>query len=220
MLPKYRNPKWLLPSLILGGFEFFVCFSCLCYSIHIRRQHAAASRASRKNLSAASPSLKYIHLCGIICFLVCSIVHSVNAWYWNIEYDHYSFIQTMTWYIAWLFWSTGIFMTYLLFLHRIRVTFKNSSLQPSRCTLHILYILLTLYFVLFLGSNILPIFLYEKIGGFTINRREMYRIEFIVVVGIALLEVIISLSMTGIFVLRLYSLILMQTVHHYDEGWK
>ena len=46
----------------------------------------------------------------------------------------------------------------------------------------------------------------------------MYDIEFIVVVVIAILEVIISLSMTGIFVLRLYSLILMQTVHHYDEA--
>ena len=212
---KYRNPNWVLPFWIFGGFEFIVCLCCLSFSIYIYRTHNVTP--SNPN-GMIAPSLKYMNLCGVISFLLCSIVQCINIWYWNVDYHQYSFVQTMTWDGTWFFWSVGIFMTYLLFLHRIRITFSNSSLQPSKCTLWSLYISLTIYLLLFLTSTILPIFLF--IEGSNLTRSRLYDIQFVLPIPIAVLEILISLSMTWIFVSRLYSLILMQTVHHYDESIK
>ena len=122
----------------------------------------------------------------------------------------------MTWFATWLFWSNGIFMTYLLFLHRIRTTFSNSTFEPSRFTLCCLYILLTLYAMLWLTVFVLPIMIY--VDGSGLSREEMFDLQWKLSVPIAIVDILLSVSMTWIFVSRLYALILMQTAMHYDES--
>lgn len=210
---KWRNPGWVLPFWIIGGIEILVCLSCFCFSIYVYRNHGVST--SRPD-GFIAPSLKYMNLCGVISFLCCSITQCINVWYWNVYYDTHSLIQTVTWSGTWFFWSTGIFMTYLLFLHRIRITFTGSSLEPSRCTIISLYILLSLYFVLYLSSSILLILLF-----FDKNIRiRLGGLEFILPISFVVLELVLSISMTWTFVSRLYSLILMESVHYYDESMK
>ena len=122
----------------------------------------------------------------------------------------------MTWYGALLFWSIGIFMTYLLVLRRIRITFTNSSFEPSRFTIWSLYILLTLFAILWLTVFISPISIY--IEGTGLSREKLYALQWKLSVAIAVVDILLSVSMTYIFVSRLYSLILMQTAMHYDES--
>ena len=231
----YRGPHWILPQLVgLGGCEILVCLSCLCYSIYVYRTHnvtrpnrrqsnasngsgnGSNSSSSRSSSNPIASSLKYMNFIGVSSFLCCSITQCINIWYWNVQYDTYSAAQTMTWFTTWLFWSTGIFMTYLLFLHRIRTTFTNSSFEPSQFTLWSLYILLTLYAILWLTVFILPILIY--VPGSGLSREEMFDFQWKLSVPIAVVDILLSVSMTYIFVSRLYSLILMQTAIHYDES--
>jgi len=157
-----------------------------------------------------------MNFCGVISFLLCSIAQCINIWFWNMKYTEYSVTQTMTWYTAWWFRSTGIFMTYLLFLHRIRTTFSNSTFEPSRLTLWSLSFLLTLYAILWLTVFILPLLIYVE--GTELSREEMFDFQWKLSVPIAAVDILLSVSMTYIFVSRLYSLILMQTAIHYDES--
>ena len=213
--PKFRNPEWVFPLWILGGIEFIVCLTCLCYSLYI---HGTGTIISSRINQSISPLFGKLNFCGVLSFLLCCILQYINIWYYNTHYDRYSFTQTMTWCGTWLCWSTGILMTYLLFLNRIRVTFKNSSLEPSNKSIRCLYVLLSWYFTLCVTSSALYIFLY--IEGSTLTRSRLQEIQFLLPIPIAALEITISISMTWIFVSRLYSLILMQTVHHYDESIK
>ena len=226
MATTYRGPHWILPQMVgLGGCEILVCLSCLCYSIYVYRthnvtrqsdRHSSASNGSENGSNPIAPSLKYMNFIGITSFLCCSITHCVNLWYWHMEYWKYTAAQTMTWYGALLFWSIGIFMTYLLVLRRIKITFTNSSFEPSRFTLWSLDILLTLFAILWLTVFISPISIY--IEGTSLSREKLYALQWKLSVAIAVVDILLSVSMTYIFVSRLYCLILMQTAMHYDES--
>ena len=206
--PPYRNPNWIIPQLvILGGTECLVCLFCVLYLLYNYR-----ANSSMKSIPS---SLKWMNICGVSSFLLCGIMQCINIWYWNVYYTEYSVIQTITWYSTWLFWTIGIFMTYLLFLYRIRTTFRDSSLEPSRCTLYSLYLLLSLYMILSLTVFILPLFIYMEGSG--LSREELFDLQWTLSVPLAVLEIVTSISMIWIFVSRLRSLILKQSSHSPDE---
>merc|ERR1712096_73499 len=100
-------------------------------------------------------------------------------------------------------------MTYLLFLNRIETTFGGSSFQPSRCTIHSLYVLLTLYFLIWCTACTLPIA--NELFEVGILRETLFDVQYVLSVPIGLVDVTLSISMTYIFVSRLYRLILLQT---------
>ena len=122
-----------------GILESLVCFSCLCYAIYVYCTHITVPVAytRRAHVRSISLPLKLMTLCGITSFLMCSISQSTHLWYPDEDGDFtkYAVLQGVTWYGTWLSWSTGIFMTYLLFLHRTRHTFAGSSFSLSQTTL-------------------------------------------------------------------------------------
>ena len=207
---KWSNQTWIKIQLYtIGTVELVICVTCVIYVSCIYCKDDKKGNSPRKPISS---SLKCMNLCGVIAFLLCGIVQCFNIWYWNTCCSENSFIQlVISWYGTWFLWGTGIFMTYLLFLHRIRTAFSNSTLKPSQCTLCSLYLLLTLYVIAFITMTIvLPILIFID---------ESYRdISWKLSLPLAMAEIPISTTMTYIFVSKLYSLILTQTVHYYDEA--
>jgi len=161
-----------------------------------------------------------MNLCGVISFVLCCILQCINIWYWNVYFDDFSAIQTLTWYGTWFCWSTGIFMTYLLFLHRIQTTFSNSTFEPSACTLRSVHVLLTLYAALWLTASAAPLFIFIEDSAFSLSRERVFEIQWTLSGPIAVVDIVLSVSMTWMFVSRLYALILTQTAIHYDETTK
>ena len=215
---KYRNPDWIIPQLVvLGGIEFIVCACCLFYSIYVYRRNDKPDPRDDGRTRFSATSLKYMNFCGVTSFLLCCIVQCINLWYWNVYYDDFSAIQTLTWYATWFLWSVGMFMTYSLFLHRIRTTFRKSAFAPSTITRYYLYILMTIYAMLWITASILPLFIYIDIGGGTMSRERVFEIESAFSLPIAAVDVLLTVSMTLIFVSRLHHLISMQIADHYES---
>eukprot|EP01084_Bolivina_argentea_P113621 202468_1 len=207
--PAYRNPHYLIPQLyILGGVEFIVCFVSLCYSLYI---YKTDKQITSKHV------LKYMNFFGILSFLCCDISQCINIYYWNVYYWQYSTTQTITWYLTWLFWSCGIFMSYLLFLNRITTTFKQSTFEPSAKTIYYLYSLLFIYGLLWIIACFSPVFTYLF---HNITRSLIFKVEFIISIPITIFDILITCSMIYIFVSRLYKLILMQTSMIYNEQYE
>ena len=205
----YRNPSYVISQLaILGGIEFIVTFGCLLYAIYHYRD--------KKN-GKSFQTVRILTFCGILSYLLCSIVQCVNIWYWNVYYNEYSSIQTLTWYTTWCLWSIGMVMTYSLFLNRIQTTFKKSALAPSKITRYYLYILLLIYSVLWIIASILPIFIYIDIEGTTLSQDTVFQIGSALSLPIALIDILLSVSMTYIFVSRLHHLVSTQIVEHHES---
>ena len=206
----YRSPDYIIPQVvILGGIELIVCFGSLCFSIYVYRTH--------DHHIPLSSSLKCMNLWGIISFLLCNISQCINIYCWNMYYWEFSAVQTMTWYTTWFFWSSGIFMSYLLFLNRIETTFNKSAFSPPPRTMLCLYWLLSIYGCIWMTASLLPIVLYVRSSVSSLDRSSVFEIEFILSIPICIIDVIITLSMTHIFVSRLYRLILLQTRMSYEE---
>ena len=204
----YRGPQYLIPQLyILGGIEFLICLCCLCYSLYVYKTYISTKREK------INKSLKYMNFCGMLSFLFCSISQSINIYYWNSFYWTFSTTQTITWYLTWFWWSLGIFMSYLLFLNRIKTTFKNSIYEPKHKTMIYLYILLTMYAIIWIFAAFIPYTIYI----FNVDRDIIFEIEFILSIPITLIDILITASMTFIFVSRIYKLILLQTKTTFNE---
>ena len=127
-------------------------------------------------------------------------------------------MQAMSWYASGFCWSFGQFISYLLFLNRIKKAFQYSSHEPSKCTMVCQYALLTIFEILWIIASISPFGLiidFEDHFNFTYTRKTMWTINFYLTIPITCLDVIISLSMTYIFVSRLYKIILSQTTMKY-----
>eukprot|EP01084_Bolivina_argentea_P205124 350462_1 len=206
---RYRNPGWLLPELIIAAIEISICLCCFIYSIYVYRTSRGAQQLS------LSISLKLLNLFGISSFLLCSVTQSINAYYYNTFWWEFTMVQTSTWYLTWFFWSCGQFISYLLFLDRIKTSFEKSSYAITQLTKICSYILLLIYQILWTISNFVPFMLF--IPNEPISRTNIYKIEFYMTIPTTFIDVIITFSMTYMFVSRLYKLILLQTTIDYNE---
>ena len=100
----YKNPKWTSYQLILGEFGCIICVICLCYSIHVLQV---------QNLPK---SIRILNLSGILSFLLCSICHCVNMYYWNTYYNaDINIMEMISWYLTAFFWSLGQCLSYIMF---------------------------------------------------------------------------------------------------------
>eukprot|EP01084_Bolivina_argentea_P080223 145357_1 len=199
----YRCPQWVIPQISLGVVECIVCFTCLCYSLYVYKTYIYRSNNSLSN------SLKFMNLFGIIAFLCCGIVECINIYYWNQFYWKYSTIQTLTWYLTYFFWSLGQFMSYLLFLDRIKVSFEDSVYAPSKSTILFLYLLIMLHLLTWSIANFFPFTTLNDVDG---NLDNNWLIEFYLSIPITILDIFITICMTYIFTSRLYRVMLIQTV--------
>ena len=205
----YRNPSYVISQLvILGGIEFSVTFGCLLYAIYHYRD--------KKN-NRSFQTVKILTFSGILSYLLCCIVQGFDIWYWNVYYNEYLPIQTLTWYTTWCLWSIGMMMTYSLFLNLIQTTFKTSALALSISTRYYLYILMSLYIFVWMIASILPLFIYIDIGGISVSRDRVFQIESALSLPIAVIDILLSVSMTYIFVSRLHHLVSTQIVDHYES---
>eukprot|EP01084_Bolivina_argentea_P080222 145356_1 len=195
----YRGPQWVVPQLIIGSTECIICFGSLCYSMYVYKTYQP-KQSYKKKTNSLSNSLKFMNAFGIISFLCSSITHCINIYVYNTFYWQYSQIQTLTWYCTYLFWSVAQFISYLLFLDRIIVSFKNSIYEPTKTTILFLYALPITFILTWTAANIVPFFtIHDKDLGLDRN----YLIEFYMSIPITILDILITISMTYIFTSRL-----------------
>ena len=213
MKSPYRHPKWIPAHLMLGSIAIIICLSSLIYSIHIYRQYHTFIKNKKQSLSF---QLKLFNICGIISFLLCAIVHTIDEYYYNHIYWKWTLTAGLTWELTWLFWSCGQFFSYLLFLNRLKTTFIHSIYEPSRLIIKILYTLLFLIGITWLIADFAPIYLF--IVKATPQRIKINdKIEMHCSIPIVAIDVILTLSMTYMFVSRLYKLIFTQTTQKYTK---
>ena len=205
----YRGPHWIVPQLyILGIIECISCFGCLFYSLYIYK----TANPVKKLKHGKDPLLirtRYIHCIAISSFCLCSISHCINIYWYNKYYWTYTPIMDITWYFTWFSWSFAQFLSYLSFLNRIIMVFNQSAFSVKNYTKSYLYILLSMYITLWMILCI--------IGWTNIDPTQVYTIEWILSIPLTLIDVLITVSMTLIFVSRLYKLVLIQTLSNKDE---
>eukprot|EP01084_Bolivina_argentea_P071851 130538_1 len=209
MATTFRGPQWVALHLTIGTIEALTCFGCLIYSIYVYKQR-----------SYKSPLPKYFKLLnffGILSFLLCTISHCINAYYYNTQYWTYSTIQTITWYLTWLFWSLAQFFSYLLFLNRINRTFDHSMYQISTKTNTYLRITLFGYISLWLFANFFPLIALLIINHSSLQRLLLFYIEFYTFICITIIDILITVPMTYIFVSKLHKMVFAQTSIRYTE---
>ena len=65
--------------------------------------------------------------------------------------------------VNFIFWAFGVFFVYLLFIQRLKITFKNSIYKISNCVDRLLFILLTIFLSnTIIYASILQFFTTEK----------------------------------------------------------
>eukprot|EP01084_Bolivina_argentea_P285363 489340_1 len=170
MAPSYRNPDWVVPQLFIGSIECIVCLCCLCCSLYIYRIYYPMEKISLPK------TLQLLNMFGILSFLCCSIAQCINIYYYNTFYWTFSTVQTLSWYLIWVFWCFSQFISYLLFLNRIESSFQNSIYEITKCIKTYLYMLLILYALLWITAHLIPFLLF--VFNDKINRNTMYRIKF------------------------------------------
>lgn len=207
MAPTYRNPEWGIVQLSIAVSESVVISFCLLYTLYIYKTWNPTKRNN-----ALSKTFKLMNLLGIISFLLCSISQCINVYYWNVYWWTFSTIQIISWYFNAFFWSFGQFMSYLLCLNRIKTTFTNSAYEPKKFVLYYIYSLLILYELTWIIKTITPIIFWKDIiKNTSFSQNILYKIQFYLTIPIIILDVMITLSMSYIFVSRLFKMILMQT---------
>ena len=215
MATPYRNPDWVVPVLIIGSVQIVTCLCSLCYSLYVYKTYHTYHSKKKEKLPTR---LKIFNFCGILAFLLCAVWQSINGYYYNKIYWEFSTLQTMSWYFTWLFWSIGQFISYLLFLDRIKSSFTGSIYQPSAATKSYLYILLTIFGIVWAIANFLPFLMYIQISDNTsIDRSLVFKVEFYCSIPVGIIDIIITISMVHIFVSRLYKLVLTQTKVDHDD---
>ena len=186
--PVYRNPNWVPPQLTLGVIECLTCFICLLYSIHVYKDFRS------KRLRNLPSSLRILNLLGIISFFICSILLSINVYYWNTYYWDFGVIQTATWYSAGFCWSLGQIISKILFLSRLKGTFQDSMYKINKITLYYLYIFITIYEILWLIASVSPLGL--AFDSINYPRDDMWSLQVWIIIPMMITDIFISVPMT------------------------
>eukprot|EP01084_Bolivina_argentea_P214105 363541_1 len=147
MLPMFPLPSkhfyWLY------GFTAFCLVICIVIAfiilVHLFRCKICLS------LEAAIPVHSVLHLSiiSISSFIICLIsqlfiISSISNN--GISGNGFCY-QLMIICLSYISWSFGQLFIYLLFIHNLRHTFKNTLLQISKSTTNILYILVIIFFL-------------------------------------------------------------------------
>ena len=211
-MARYRNPNWAILQVGLGVIASIICFICLCIVIYVYKTYQVRGKNS------LSLSLKLLNLFGVLSFLFAAISQSVNEYYWNVYYWQESTSQTASWLSMQFFWSFGEFMSYLLFLDRIKITFKNSAFEPSKWIILFLYSLSIMFEMCWIMKTIIPIIFWTQyMDNTAFTQNVSYQIEIYLTIPTMIIAATIILSMSYIFVSRLLKMILLQTRMRYQS---
>merc|ERR1719295_873076 len=123
---------------------------------------------------------------------------SLGSFYWNWIIALPSFIETVEFQTTLFCWSFGQFCSYLVFVLRLIDTFSNSTLKVSRNTIIFLVILVVLYEIAWITICIAPF-----VFSWSTTNSERYPIYMII--PTLFLDVCITITMTYIFISRLFS---------------
>merc|ERR1712176_475840 len=164
-------------------------------------------RRRRRQTEDQSSMLKRIdilHIFALISFLICSIIQSIDTYFWNIVYWRYFAYHNLAWYGLWLFYAIGQTLCYLCFLNRSIMTFKHTEHALSHCFVAYIWVLLTLYLTIWSGLCLE--------GLFDGDRDRVFVIESALSIPLIIVDILITIPMTYCFVVRLYRVIVAQTV--------
>ena len=206
---KYRNPTWGIIQLSIGVLESIICFGCVIFILHFSRSRRRQLQRQDSVAAAVPLPIRLCTLIGGLSFLLSSISQSINFWKWNTT--GFSTVQLITWYTNIFCWSFGQFTSYSLFLFRIHAAFSNSIFQVPQSTIVIISILLTFYEMSWIIKCVVPfIFWSDSIENTEFHQNVLYQMQVWMTIPILILDALITIWMTSVFVSRLFRLVMLR----------
>ena len=185
--------------------QSFICLGCLLFAI-CNTPSLSHSIPYRFEIPPQYPlTLAFMITLSLVCFFIASIALVIEIWLWkNLGQPTVDIIVVGVIYT--LNWSFGQFCSYLVFLFRLIDVFWGSAMQVARNTIVSLAIMIILYetmWVIHCAANF--IWWMESIKAFNICHQKLFNqsrhLSFIIIL---ILDVLITISMTYLFVTRLY----------------
>ena len=205
LMAKHRNRIWGI--LIVSGdvLQSLICFGCLLY---FARSHHRRS---------TSRTIAFCTFVGIASFIFSGVLQGIHAWIW---YTTDSFNPTgfgaLMLNLSLLCWSLGQFCSYLIFVYRLKDAFVESAYYLRKCTIiYIVSLQITQQIMWIILSIVRYVFYSGSAPKSELN--VLYQIQLWIPSLILILDVVISISMTYLFVSRLFMVMRGQTRTVHDQ---
>ena len=192
--------------------QFIVCFICLLFAMYC---HCIIHDQNRRKVFELRKTSKMVPLCtflGLFSFLISSLSLGINTW---TSYNHGNYTKVkVTSIIDTFCWSLGQFCSYLVFFFRSISVFSGSAYPVSTVMILYLVFLMTLFEAAWITKAILPFCYWSNITSLEYGKT----MEFINI-GILCVDVLITLSMTHLFISRLFVVMrrLTETLYHHQH---
>ena len=187
-----------------------LCFGCLLFVTHItiaaccrRRKNVHNYGLRRKQRYPIVPVCTFL---GLVCFIASAVSQVIRfREYVGSNFDIGITISAVTCMTS---WSLGHFFSYLVFFLRLTNAFSDSIYALPKYTVIYLVSLLICYFPIcwITKSTILFLFWSDRLSPLTLEQ-----FEYVMNIPILILDVLLSISMTYIFVSRLLAIMRTQT---------
>ena len=200
MTAKYETPTWQKIKIMIAATECLICLGCLLFTIY--------TRCLIGNRQRRAPKLIPVFTLLSLCFL---LISSIGLGGFYLKWCGTGSTQENTTAIilfrsASLCWSLGHFCSYLVFLLRLRDTFSDTAYmyEVSRSTLLYLVTLLILYETGWFLKCAVPIVIWHTERSTQKKAGEINWTQIYVLIPILILDVVITISMTYMFITRLF----------------
>lgn len=195
----YDDAIWGSIKFAVAVIQSSICLGCLCFSIHIR------FRIAQRDVSRVTSCCTIL---GLFFFLISSISLATCQWSRYITHQ-WSRVTAELWFSLFV-WSLGQFCSYLVFLFRLVNTFKTSVFLLRRSSSLFLVVLLIIYELLWIMKCISS-YLFWPYKGYNLWTREFITISILIV------DATITVSMTNMFVKRLFAVMRGQAMPSNDR---
>ena len=192
-----------------------ICFGCLLFVVCKCRNPLGGDRQPRRRiipyhfeiLRRYQKAVSLFIILGLISFVITSITQAIYSYIfiWK-DYQHFVVEMFVLEFINIFFWSYGQFCCYSVFLLRLIDVFSGSPFHVKRCPIILLVTMVILYELVWI-VNCVATFIYwmEYWNVFDISHKKLFdQIKNFTLIPTLILDVLITITMTHLFLSRLF----------------
>ena len=200
-----NTAAWGVIQVSIAVVQSIICLGCLSYAVYIRC--TIPKRRWPVDQRLTSKLIPFCTLCGLISFLASSLGMACFSYAFNIT--HHLDIAIVEFRLIKFFWSSGQFFSYCVFLLRLVETFHESTYRVSRLSIILLSILLIFYQIAWTIKCFIPFTFWSQAVqistlGSHFSHSILSQLEVYSNILILFLDLLITISMTYMFVTRLF----------------
>ena len=198
-------------AVAVAFIQSIICLGCLTFIVYTH--WTTGKRQRRDEQWSLSRFIPFCSIIALISFLISSINETIRVWTFRTFQD--PIIQEIvSSVLISLCWSFGQFSSYMVFLLRLVDTFSNTTLQVPKIRTKCLMTLLILYEAAWTTKCVVPFVLWSDFINYN---RNFSRFEVYITVLILILDFFITISMTFMFISRLFVVMRWQSENVHDQ---